>query len=124
MARNNVPAPVSVKISLPDSRNSTPDRPFPVFAVVPDVYKRQIVDDASVYDQLKLLARFVRLAGYSGLMVCLDEMVNLYKLANTQARNSNYEQIPVSYTHLDVYKRQQRQLPIEGMNYRLASVSD
>lgn len=54
---------------------------------------RTIVDDASVYDQLKLLARFVRLAGYSGLMVCLDELVNLYKLANTQARNSNYEQI-------------------------------
>lgn len=54
---------------------------------------RTIVDDASVYDQLKLLARFIRLAGYSGLMVCLDELVNLYKLANTQARNSNYEQI-------------------------------
>jgi hypothetical protein len=54
---------------------------------------RTIVDDASVYDQLKLLARFVRLAGYSGLLVCLDEMVNLYKLANTQARTSNYEQI-------------------------------
>jgi len=54
---------------------------------------RSIVDDAAVYDQLKLLARFVRLAGYSGLLVCLDELVNLYKLANTQARNSNYEQI-------------------------------
>lgn len=54
---------------------------------------RSIVDDASIYDQLKLMARFVRLAGYSGLMVCLDELVNLYKLANTQARNSNYEQI-------------------------------
>jgi len=54
---------------------------------------RTIVDDASVYDQLKLLARFVRLAGFSGLLVCLDEMVNLYKLSNTQARNGNYEQI-------------------------------
>lgn len=54
---------------------------------------RTIVDDASVYDQIKLLARFVRLAGYAGLMVCLDELVNLYKLANTQARNGNYEQI-------------------------------
>ncbi|WP_434120381.1 ATP-binding protein [Pseudomonas fortuita] len=54
---------------------------------------RTIVDDASVYDQLKLLARFVRLAGFGGLMVCLDELVNLYKLANTQARNANYEQI-------------------------------
>ncbi len=54
---------------------------------------RTIVDDASVYDQLKLMARFVRLAGYSGLLICLDELVNLYKLANTQARTSNYEQI-------------------------------
>lgn len=54
---------------------------------------RTIVDDANVYDQLKLLARFVRLAGFSGLLVCCDELVNLYKLANTKARNSNYEQI-------------------------------
>lgn len=54
---------------------------------------RTIVDDAAVYDQLKLLARFVRLAGFSGLLVNLDELVNLYKLANTQARNANYEQI-------------------------------
>lgn len=54
---------------------------------------RTIVDDASVYDQLKLMARFVRLAGYAGLFVCLDELVNLYKLANSQARSSNYEQI-------------------------------
>lgn len=54
---------------------------------------RTIVDDASFYDHLKLLARFTRLAGYSGLLICLDEMVNLYKLSNTQARNSNYEQI-------------------------------
>lgn len=54
---------------------------------------RTIVDDSAVYDQLKLMARFVRLAGFSGLLVNLDELVNLYKLANTQARNSNYEQI-------------------------------
>jgi len=54
---------------------------------------RTIVDDSSFYDQLKLLSRFVRLAGYSGLLLCLDELVNIYKLSNTQARNSNYEQI-------------------------------
>lgn len=54
---------------------------------------RTIVDDASVYDQLKLMGRFVRLAGYSGLLIALDEMVNLYKLANTAARNANYEQL-------------------------------
>jgi hypothetical protein len=54
---------------------------------------RTIVDDASFYDQLKLFALFVRLAGFGGLMVCLDEMVNLYKLTNSQARNANYEQV-------------------------------
>jgi len=54
---------------------------------------RTIVDDANVYDQLKLLARFVRLAGFAGILVCCDELVNLYKLANTKARNTNYEQI-------------------------------
>ncbi len=54
---------------------------------------RTIIDDNSFYDQLKLLSKFVQLAGYAGVLVCLDEMVNLYKLANTQARNANYEQI-------------------------------
>jgi hypothetical protein len=54
---------------------------------------RVIVDDAAFYDQLKLLGRFCRLSGYAGLLVCLDELVNLYKLANTQSRNGNYEQI-------------------------------
>lgn len=54
---------------------------------------RTIVDDANFYDQLKLLSRFVRMAGYSGLLVCLDEMVNLYKLTSAQARSANYEQI-------------------------------
>lgn len=54
---------------------------------------RTIIDDSSFYDNLKLFARFVRLAGFGGLLVCLDELVNLYKLANTQARNANYEQI-------------------------------
>lgn len=54
---------------------------------------RVIIDDSNVYDSLKLMARFVRLAGYAGLLVCLDELVNLYKFANSQSRNSNYEQI-------------------------------
>lgn len=54
---------------------------------------RSYVDDASVYDQLKLFAQFVRLAGFAGLVVSLDEMVNLFKIANTQSRNANYEQI-------------------------------
>ncbi|MGG6297903.1 ATP-binding protein [Leptolyngbya sp. AN02str] len=58
-----------------------------------DLGVRTIIDDSNFYDQLKLFAQLVRLVGYSGFLVCLDELVNLYKLANTQARKSNYEQI-------------------------------
>lgn len=54
---------------------------------------RTIVDDDNVYDALKLLATFVRLAGYGGLFVVFDELVNLYKLQSAQARNQNFEQI-------------------------------
>lgn len=54
---------------------------------------RTIIDDASVYDHLKLMSAFVREAGYKGLLVSLDEMVNLFKLTSSQARNANYEQI-------------------------------
>ncbi len=54
---------------------------------------RTIIDDAGVYDHLKLMARFVRLAGFNGLLVCVDEMVNLYRLAGAAARNANYEQL-------------------------------
>ena len=54
---------------------------------------RTIIDDASVYDQLKLLSLFVCQAGYQGLLVSLDELVNLYKLTSSRARQSNYEQI-------------------------------
>lgn len=54
---------------------------------------RVIVDDASIYDHWKLLSAFVRLAGYAGLLITLDEMVNLYKLQSSQARSANYEQI-------------------------------
>jgi hypothetical protein len=54
---------------------------------------RTIADDASVYDRLKLMARFVQLAGFTGLLVCVDEMVNLYRLAGAAVRNANYEQL-------------------------------
>jgi len=54
---------------------------------------RTIINDASVYDHLKLMSAFVVEAGYKGLLVGMDEMVNLYKLTSSQARNANYEQI-------------------------------
>ena len=58
-----------------------------------DLDVRTIIDDSSVYDHLKLLARFVVQAGYKGLLVNLDEMVNLYKISNQRSRSANYEQI-------------------------------
>lgn len=51
------------------------------------------ISDTSFYSSLKLMSLLVRQAGYEGLLVVLDEMVNLYKLNSKQARTSNYEQI-------------------------------
>jgi len=53
-----------------------------------------IIDDDNIYDYLKLMARFVSLAEYSGLLVNIDELVVLSKRLNhQQARNANYEMI-------------------------------
>lgn len=54
---------------------------------------RTIVTDRNYYDFLKLFALMVRQAGFGGLLVCLDEGVNLYKLHNSRSRHGNYEQI-------------------------------
>ncbi|HWE45774.1 MAG TPA: ATP-binding protein [Caulobacteraceae bacterium] len=54
---------------------------------------RAIINDDTVYDALKLYARFFRIAGYAGLLVTVDELVNLYKLNSAKARSNNYEQI-------------------------------
>lgn len=59
-----------------------------------DLGVRSIIDDATVYDYLKLFATFSRAAGYSGLLVCVDELVVLsHRLASARARAANYEQI-------------------------------
>ena len=55
---------------------------------------RTIIDDDSFYDYVKLLAAFVKIAGYSGLLVNIDELVVLsHRLNNTQSRNNNYEAV-------------------------------
>lgn len=54
---------------------------------------RTIIGDHDFYDGLKLMAALARLAGYGGLLVVLDELVNLYKLQSKQARDQNYEQL-------------------------------
>ncbi len=59
-----------------------------------DLGVRTIIEDKDFYDYLKLLAAFARIAGYKGLVVCIDEMVVLsHRLASRQARHSNYEAI-------------------------------
>ena len=55
---------------------------------------RAIIDDGQIYDYLKLFANFVRLAGFAGLLVNIDEMGILsHRLNHPQARNANYEAI-------------------------------
>jgi hypothetical protein len=57
-----------------------------------DLGVRRIIDDGAFYDSLKLMAAFLRLAGYGGLVVSLDEMVVLsHRLPSTKARQANYE---------------------------------
>lgn len=52
-----------------------------------------VIDDQNWYEFTKLLASFVVKAGYQGLLLFIDEGVNLYKINHRQARESNYEKI-------------------------------
>lgn len=54
---------------------------------------RVIIDDTSWYDYLKLMAKFVSEIGYRGLLILIDEAVNLYKITHTVARENNYEKL-------------------------------
>lgn len=52
-----------------------------------------IINDETWYDYLQLLAAFARNIGYKGLILFIDEAVNLYKISNTVSRNNNYERL-------------------------------
>lgn len=52
-----------------------------------------IIDDDNWYDYIKLWADFSRRIGYKGLVVFIDECVNLYKIVNRVSRENNYEKI-------------------------------
>ena len=52
-----------------------------------------IIDDENWYDFLKLWAILVRFIGYRGLIVFIDECVNLYKISHRVSRENNYEKI-------------------------------
>ena len=56
-----------------------------------------VITDDDWYDYLKLFAAFLKGAGYAGLLVLIDELVNLYKIPNSVARQYNYEKILTMY---------------------------
>lgn len=56
-----------------------------------------IVSDETWYDFLKVFAAFLVGAGYKGLLVMIDELVNIYKIPNSITRANNYEKILTIY---------------------------
>jgi len=56
-----------------------------------------IVTDESWYDFIKIFAEFMVHAGYRGMLVLVDELVNIYKIPHAATRQSNYEKILTMY---------------------------
>ncbi|MBQ5522477.1 MAG: ATP-binding protein [Oscillospiraceae bacterium] len=56
-----------------------------------------IITDDDWYDYLKLFAVFFRLAGYTGMMIMIDELVNIYKIPIAITRQYNYEKLLTMY---------------------------
>ena len=56
-----------------------------------------VVTDDDWYDYLKLFACFLRQAGYAGMLVLVDELVNIYKIPNAVTRQYNYEKLLTMY---------------------------
>ena len=56
-----------------------------------------IVTDETWYDFLKVFAVFLVSAGYKGLLVLVDELVNIFKIPNSITRQNNYEKILTLY---------------------------
>lgn len=56
-----------------------------------------IISDDDWYEYLKLFALFFRQAGYAGLIIMIDELVNIFKIPNSISRQYNYEKILTMY---------------------------
>ena len=52
-----------------------------------------VITDDDWYEYLKLFASFLKQAGYAGMLVLIDELVNIYKIPNAITRQYNYEKI-------------------------------
>jgi hypothetical protein len=62
-----------------------------------DLGVREIIHDLNYYDMLKNFCKLFVNMGYSGFMVNLDEMINLYKISTSVMREKNYEKILTIY---------------------------
>ena len=56
-----------------------------------------IITDDDWFDYIKLFALFLQKAGYSGLLILIDELVNIYKIPNAITRQYNYEKLLTMY---------------------------
>jgi hypothetical protein len=56
-----------------------------------------VVTDDTWYDFLKIFATFMVSAGYQGILVMVDELVNVYKIPHSVSRQNNYEKLLTMY---------------------------
>ncbi|PWM45327.1 MAG: biotin carboxylase [Clostridiales bacterium] len=56
-----------------------------------------VITDDDWYEYIKLFAMFLKKAGYNGLLILIDELVNIYKIPNSITRQYNYEKILTMY---------------------------
>lgn len=56
-----------------------------------------IITDDDWYEYIKLFSLFLKKAGYGGLLILVDELVNIYKIPNSITRQYNYEKILTMY---------------------------
>ena len=56
-----------------------------------------IITDEDWYEYIKIFAEFMVMAGYRGMMMLIDELVNIYKIPNQVSRQYNYEKILTLY---------------------------
>jgi hypothetical protein len=56
-----------------------------------------VITDDSWYEYLKLFACFLQQAGYAGMLILIDELVNIYKIPHSVTRQYNYEKILTMY---------------------------
>ena len=56
-----------------------------------------IITDDDWYEYIKIFAMFLKMAGYNGLLILIDELVNIYKIPNSITRQYNYEKILTMY---------------------------